>query len=89
MLVEACGAGRPVVTTDVPGCRDVVTDGVNGLLVPVHDLGALADALEALLIDPALRARMGAAARLRAETEFADPIVVGQTLDTYRRARSL
>ena len=86
VLVEACGAGRPVVTTDVPGCRDVVADGVNGRLVPVHDPAALAAALGELLADPALRASMGAASRRRAEAEFAEPIVVGQTLATYRRA---
>lgn len=89
VLVEACGAGRAIVTTDVPGCRDVVADGLNGLLVPVHDPAALADALGTLLADAGLRARMGAAGRHRAETEFAEPIVVGQTLDTYRRARQL
>lgn len=86
VLVEACGAGRPIVATDVPGCRDVVADGVNGRLVPVHDPAALAEALGALLADPEMRGRMGAAARVRAETEFAEPIVVGQTLDLYRRA---
>ena len=86
VLVEACGAGRPVVTTDVPGCRDVVADGVNGRLVPVHAAAALAAALGELLADPALRASMGAASRRRAEAEFAEPIVVGQTLATYRRA---
>ena len=88
VLVEACGAGRPIVTTDVPGCRDVVTDGANGLLVPVHDPEALAAALGTLLADAGLRARMGTAGRHRAETEFAEPIVVGQTLDTYARART-
>ena len=61
VLVEACGAGRAIVATDVPGCRDVVADGVNGLLVPVHDAAALAAALGTLLADPDLRARMGAA----------------------------
>ena len=86
VLVEAAGAGRPIVATDVPGCRDVVSDGVNGRLVPVHDPAALAAALGELLADPALRASMGAASRRRAEAEFAEPIVVGQTLATYRRA---
>ncbi|HEX9951935.1 MAG TPA: glycosyltransferase family 4 protein [Rubricoccaceae bacterium] len=86
VLVEAAGAGRAIVATNVPGCRDVVSDGVNGRLVPVHDPAALAAALGELLADPALRASMGAASRRRAEAEFAEPIVVGQTLATYRRA---
>jgi len=50
-LIEACAAGRPVVTTDVPGCRAVVTHGVNGLLVPARNAGALADALQRLIED--------------------------------------
>lgn len=86
VLVEAAGAGRPIVATDVPGCRDVVADGVNGILVPVRDPSALADALWRLCDDPALRARMGAASRARAEAEFSEERVVADTLTTYRRA---
>jgi glycosyltransferase involved in cell wall biosynthesis len=82
-LIEACAAGRPIVTTDVPGCREVVTDGINGLLVPPRDAHALADALERLIGDRALRLRMGAAARLRAEQEFGLDAIVRQTLDLY------
>lgn len=86
VLVEAAGAGRPLIATDVPGCRDVVADGVNGCLVPVHDPSALADALGRLLDDAGLRARMGAASRCRAETEFSETYVVGETLALYARA---
>ena len=85
ILLEAAGAGRPLVATDVPGCREVVVDGVNGRLVPVHDPAALADALAPLLTDPGLRARYGAASRAKAEAEFAEPLVVRQTLDLYAR----
>ncbi len=53
--------GRPVVTTDSPGCRKTVVDGENGLLVPVRNADALAAAMLKLARDPALRARMGAA----------------------------
>ena len=84
VLLEAAGAGKPIVTTDVPGCRDVVEDGVNGRLVPVHDPGALAAALGGLLADPALRARMGAASRDRAVAEFSERLVADQTLAIYR-----
>jgi glycosyltransferase involved in cell wall biosynthesis len=63
VLLEAAACGRPLVATDVPGCRDVVQEGVNGLLVPPQDPAALAEALHTLLIDEKLRARMGAAGR--------------------------
>jgi len=62
-LLEATACGLPIVTTDTPGCRDVVTDGVNGLLVPVKNARAIADALESLLVDPELRRKMGNAGR--------------------------
>src|SRR5690606_24467933 len=57
-LIEAAAAGRPVVTTDVPGCRDAIEPGT-GLLVPVRDAVALADAIERLAGDRDLRRRMG------------------------------
>ena len=69
-LLEAAAAGRPIVTCDVPGCRDVVTNDVEGLLVPPRDAVALANALERILCDPEARRRCGAAARARAEREF-------------------
>lgn len=82
-LIEAAAAGRPIVTTDVPGCREVVEDGIQGLLVPPRDVNRLADALNRLISDPALRARMGAAARARAEAEFGLDAVVTKTLELY------
>ncbi|CAM5179499.1 Glycosyltransferase involved in cell wall biosynthesis OS=Castellaniella defragrans OX=75697 GN=HNR28_001806 PE=4 SV=1 [Castellaniella defragrans] len=69
-LVEAAACGRPVVTTDVPGCRDAVEPGVTGLLVPVRDARALADAVSQLARDESMRLRMGAAGRSLAEQEF-------------------
>jgi glycosyltransferase involved in cell wall biosynthesis len=60
---QAMAAGRPVISADTPGIREAVTDGVSGLLVPPGDAAALADALRRLGADPALRARMGEAAR--------------------------
>ena len=60
-LIEAAACGRAVVTTDVPGCRDAIEPGKTGLLVPVRDAGALADAIARLAADPALRHAMGAA----------------------------
>ena len=69
-LIEAAACGRAVVTTDVPGCRDAIEPGKTGLLVPVRDAGALADAIARLAADPALRHAMGAAGRALAEREF-------------------
>ncbi len=71
-LLEAAACGRPLVATDVPGCRDVVQDGINGFLVPPGDACSLADALERLILDRELRIRMGKAGRLQAETRFSD-----------------
>ena len=61
--IEAAASGLPLVLTDIRGCREVVRDGVEGLLVPVRDPEALADAITRLLEDSGLRSRMGAAAR--------------------------
>jgi glycosyltransferase involved in cell wall biosynthesis len=84
VLLEAAAAGRPVVTTDVPGCRDAVVDGETGVMVPARDARALASALHTLLADPALRRRMGQAARRRAEAGFSRDLVVASTLGIYR-----
>ena len=85
-LLEAAACGLPIVTTDAPGCREVVRDGVNGLLVPVRDSAGLAAALRKLIDTPSLRREMGAQSRLRAELEFAQETVIAQTLAVYREA---
>lgn len=82
-LLEAAACGRAIVTTDVPGCREVVRHEDNGLLVPVRDAGALADALERVVRDPALRRRMGARGRARAVSELSSDIVATATLALY------
>ncbi|CAB3830766.1 MULTISPECIES: glycosyltransferase family 4 protein [Achromobacter] len=69
-LIEAAASGRAVVTTDVPGCRDAIEPGKTGLLVPVRDAPALADAIARLVEDAALRQSMGEAGRKLAESEF-------------------
>lgn len=84
VLVEAAACGRAVVTTDVPGCRDAIEAGVSGLLVPVRDAEALADAIQKLVLDPELRQLMGRAGRALAEREFAIESIVQQHLDIYR-----
>jgi len=82
-LIEAVACGRPVVTTDVPGCREVVSHGVNGFLVQPRDSHALAEALMNLISDSSLRERMGRLGRERAENEFSSEIIIGQTLRVY------
>ncbi len=83
-LLEAAACGRPLVTTDVPGCRALVEDGVNGLLVPVRDAASLADALERLALDPALRARLGREARRQAEETYSEQAVGRAVVALYR-----
>jgi glycosyltransferase involved in cell wall biosynthesis len=83
-LIEAAACGRPVVTTDVPGCRDAIEPGVSGVLVPPRDARALADAVATLAGDEALRARMGAAGRALAERDFGLDGIVRAHLDVYR-----
>jgi glycosyltransferase involved in cell wall biosynthesis len=70
-VLEAMGMGRPIITTDAPGCRETTVDGLNGLLVPVRDAGALADAMIRLGRDGALRTVWGAESRRIAEQKYA------------------
>ena len=83
VLLEAAACGRPAVTTSVPGCRSAVQHGVNGLLVPVRDASALADALETLLRDRSLRREMGARGRRLAELRYSVGAVVRRVFDVY------
>ena len=83
--MEAAASGLPVIATDIRGCRQVVTNGQSGLLVPLHDPARLADAIEELVVDAGLRQRMGAAGRRKAEAEFDDRAVVSKTMDAYER----
>ncbi len=85
VLTEAFAAGTPVLASDIPGYRDVLRDGVEGLLVAPDDALALAQALRGLALDPAMRARMADAARERAE-RFAWPHVAAEVLDCYEQA---
>jgi glycosyltransferase involved in cell wall biosynthesis len=82
-LIEAAACARPLITTDVPGCREVVTNGVDGLLVPARDATALARAIARLQDDPALAHRLGLAAREKALAEFDERIVIARTLAVY------
>jgi glycosyltransferase involved in cell wall biosynthesis len=83
VLLEAAASGRPVVTTDFPGCRDAVVAGVTGLLVKPRDPGSLADAVSTLIQDGFLRQEMGRKGRLLAESKFSVQDVVQQHLEIY------
>ncbi len=83
VLIEAAACALPIVTTDWPGCREVVEDGENGLLVPVKEPGALARALETLVGDPALRRAMGECGRARIRGRYSLESVVSRTLAVY------
>ena len=76
--------GLPIVTTDVPGCKEVVEQGVNGYLVPGQDAAALAQAILHLAGDPDLRRRFGEQSRRRAVTLFDLSVVAGQTRSLYQ-----
>lgn len=83
-LLEAAASARPLIVTDVPGCRHFVRDGVEGLIVPPADARALADALEKLARDPALRRRFGLAARSRLLDGYTEADVRSGLARTYR-----
>jgi glycosyltransferase involved in cell wall biosynthesis len=83
VLLEAAACGRAIVTTDVPGCRDIVQDNVNGLLIPAKDPSALAKSIRYLLDHHEIRSRMGAAGREVALGQFSQDIVVRKTLALY------
>ena len=87
-LLEAMACGLPIVTTDAPGCREVVTDADNGFLVPVRNAKVLAAALEKLIRDPALRQRMGQRSRARALAEFSQEQVIAETLQLYQEIQA-
>lgn len=82
-LLEGMALGLPIVTTDVPGCRETVIDGTNGLLVPPRNPVALADALEALVINEPRRKAMGKASRQLACEAFSTARVCRETLAVY------
>jgi len=85
ILIEAASCGRPIVATDIPGCREIVRHNENGFLIPPHDSKALADTLKTLIEDPKLRERMGIRGREIVKDEFSEEIVVNQTIELYKK----
>ncbi len=80
VLLEALAMGKPIVTTDSVGCREVVDEGKNGFLLPIRDSAALASAVEKLCRDSSLRSSFGRHSRAKAEAEFEDSIVMNQVM---------
>jgi glycosyltransferase involved in cell wall biosynthesis len=84
-LIEAMAAGRPIVGTDARGCRELVVDGVNGYLVPIHQPTALADALQKLAnASPEVLAEMGSAARKQALERHQESAIFDRLSAVYR-----
>jgi glycosyltransferase involved in cell wall biosynthesis len=84
-LMEAAACGRPMVATDVPGCREIARRGVNALLVPPDDPAALADAIETLMKDPGMRLRFGRAGRQLVVDEFSSARIGREIVALYAR----
>lgn len=87
-LLEAAASGRPLIATDVPGCREIVQDGVNGYLVPARHPQDLARAIEAILHDRSLQERMGQDSRDLVVRNFSTEKIAGQVLALYRETLS-
>jgi len=88
VLLEAASCGRAIVATDVPGCREIVEHGINGLLVPPKDVSSLAEAMLKLAKDPGLRLQMGQNGRKKVLREFDDKIVIKKTIEVYKKMGS-
>jgi len=84
-LLEAMSIGRPVVTTDVPGCRVVVKEGLSGFLVKLQDVETLVEAMRKLIINKELRVSMGKEGRKFAKEEFSIEMVLQKTFDIYEQ----
>jgi glycosyltransferase involved in cell wall biosynthesis len=84
VLIEAAACGRAIIATDVPGCREIVLDGQNGLLIPPGNVKALAEAIRTLIENPQLRQKMGESGRRIASSEFSSEQVIAQTLALYK-----
>ncbi|HEQ70933.1 MAG TPA: glycosyltransferase, partial [Spirochaetia bacterium] len=84
-LLEAAAMGKPIITTDRPGCRDAVTDGVTGFLCAPRDPHDLADKMEKMIqLKPEERIRMGKRGREKMENEFDEKIVLGAYMNVIK-----
>jgi glycosyltransferase involved in cell wall biosynthesis len=82
-LLEAAACGRPLIATDVPGCREIARNGVNAILVPTDNAEALAQAIETLSKDRDLRVRLGRASREIVTTEYSSTLIGSKIVALY------
>lgn len=82
-LIEASAIGRPIITCNSIGCKDVVTDGENGFLIEPKNIDQLVESLKRLISNKSLRIRMGQSARKHAENEFDINTVINTHLKIY------
>ena len=84
-LLEAAAMAKPIITTDAVGCREVVDDEINGLLVPVKDVSALARAMVRMINHPEMRRRMGRTGRKKVELEFDEKLIIQKIEERHFR----
>jgi glycosyltransferase involved in cell wall biosynthesis len=87
-IIEAMAIGRPIITTDIPGCKKCVIEGQNGYLVPIKDPEQLSKKIEKLIKDKSLREKMGKNSRILFEKDFTLEKVVRQTFELYEKVLS-
>ena len=87
-MIEACAMGKPIITTDTPGCREAVRSGENGFLVRPKDIGALVEKMRYFLLHPDEIITMGDRSRYKAETDFDEEIVISKTCLIYKKAEA-
>jgi len=86
VLLEGAAIGRPLIATDVPGCREIIINNVNGILVKLKDVDSLYNAIKVLVSNSEMRFRMGQESRALIETKLSANIINTQTLDLYKTA---
>jgi phosphatidylinositol alpha-mannosyltransferase len=86
VLLEAMASGKPVIASNLPGVRSVVSDGQDGLLVQPGDASALSQAMGRLLGDPQLRQHMGQQGRRKVEAQYAWPRIIPRLVEVYEQA---
>mgnify|MGYP003951063221 CR=1 FL=1 len=89
VLLEAAAISRPLIATNVPGCREIVRDGYNGILVNLKDTDSLYNAIKSLVVDDKMRKKMGNNSRELVESEFSSEIINSQTLKLYERMKNI
>ena len=89
VLLEAAAIGRPLIGTDVPGCREIVRNGENGILVKLKDVDSLYEAIKLLISNQQMRQSMGKRSREIVESELSSDIINFQTIELYKRAKNI